>query len=46
VSGVVAMVNARNERSIAVTRRLGMRLTDVFTTPTLKQEGHCYRLDL
>ncbi|WP_329275902.1 GNAT family N-acetyltransferase [Streptomyces sp. NBC_01451] len=46
VSGVVAMVDARNERSIAVTRRLGMRLTDVFTTPTLKQEGHCYRLDL
>ncbi|WP_327695354.1 MULTISPECIES: GNAT family N-acetyltransferase [unclassified Streptomyces] len=46
VSSVVAMVDARNERSIAVTRRLGMRLTDVFTTPTLKQEGHCYRLDL
>ncbi len=46
VSGVVAMVDARNVRSIAVTRRLGMRLTDVFTTPTLKQEGHCYRLDL
>ncbi|MDX3454249.1 GNAT family N-acetyltransferase [Streptomyces sp. ME02-8801-2C] len=46
VSSVVAMVLARNERSIAVTRRLGMRLTEVFVTPTLGQEGHCYRLDL
>ncbi|WP_053743382.1 MULTISPECIES: GNAT family N-acetyltransferase [unclassified Streptomyces] len=46
VSSVVAMVLSRNERSIAVTRRLGMRLAEVFTTPTLEQEGHCYRLDL
>ena len=33
VPSVVAMVDAGNERSIAVTRRLGMRLAEVFTTP-------------
>ena len=27
------MVDARNERSIAVTRRLGMELAETFTTP-------------
>ncbi|MEV0170905.1 GNAT family N-acetyltransferase [Streptomyces sp. NPDC050803] len=46
VSNVVAMVDARNERSIAVTRRLGMRLAEVFTTPASKRQGHCYRLNL
>ena len=46
VPRVVAMVDARNDRSIAVTRRLGMRLAEVFTTPTSQREGHCYRLDL
>jgi RimJ/RimL family protein N-acetyltransferase len=46
VPGVVAMVDARNERSIAVTRRLGMRLAEVFATPDARQKGHCYRLDL
>ncbi|MEU6576089.1 GNAT family N-acetyltransferase [Streptomyces sp. NPDC046805] len=50
VSGVVAMVDARNERSIAVTRRLGMRLAETFTTPETgdgtRRQGHCYRLDL
>ena len=46
VSSVVAMVLADNKRSIAVTRRLGMRLTEVFTTPAPQQKGHCYRLDL
>ncbi|TXS50739.1 N-acetyltransferase [Streptomyces sp. uw30] len=46
VPGVVAMVDARNERSIAVTRRLGMQLVEVFTTPEARQKGHCYRLDL
>ncbi|MFC3576898.1 GNAT family N-acetyltransferase [Streptomyces yaanensis] len=45
VGSVVAMVDARNTRSIAVTQRLGMRLAEVFTTPS-KREGHCYRLDL
>ena len=38
------MVDARNERSIAVTRRLGMRLAEMFTTPESEREGHCYRL--
>ncbi|MFE9686046.1 GNAT family N-acetyltransferase [Streptomyces sp. NPDC006285] len=46
VTGVVAMVNARNERSIAVTRRLGMELAETFTTPKSDQFGHCYRLAL
>ncbi|MEV5988620.1 GNAT family N-acetyltransferase [Streptomyces sp. NPDC052051] len=45
VSGVVAMVDARNTRSIAVTQRLGMSLAEVFTTPD-GREGHCYRLTL
>lgn len=43
VAEVVAMVNARNTRSIAVTERLGMRLAEVFTTPASRQQGHCYR---
>ena len=43
---VVAMVDARNERSIAVARRLGMRLAETFVTPTSRRQGHCYRLDL
>ena len=38
--------NARNERSIAVARRLGMELAETFTTPASRQEGHCYRLAL
>ncbi|GHI05728.1 N-acetyltransferase [Streptomyces cellostaticus] len=46
VPHVVAMVDARNARSIAVTRRLGMRLKETFTTPSSEREGHCYRLDL
>jgi RimJ/RimL family protein N-acetyltransferase len=46
VPSVVAMVDARNERSIAVTRRLGMELAETFTTPASKREGHCYRLTL
>ena len=46
VSGVVAMVDARNERSIAVTQRLGMELAETFTTPTSQRFGHCYRLGL
>ncbi|MGX5184713.1 GNAT family N-acetyltransferase [Streptomyces avermitilis] len=46
VSGVVAMVDARNERSIAVTRRLGMELVETFTTPTAQRLGHCYRREL
>ncbi|QNP64670.1 GNAT family N-acetyltransferase [Streptomyces genisteinicus] len=46
VEQVVAMVNARNERSIAVTRRLGMELAESFTTPKGGQQGYCYRLAL
>ncbi len=46
VPSVVAMVNASNERSIAVTRRLGMELVESFTSPKSKQVGHCYRLAL
>ncbi|MFJ5261584.1 GNAT family N-acetyltransferase [Streptomyces sp. NPDC088387] len=45
-SSVIAMVYAANARSIAVTQRLGMRLAEVFTAPTSKKQGHCYRLDL
>jgi RimJ/RimL family protein N-acetyltransferase len=46
IPGVVAMVDARNSRSIAVTQRLGMRLAETFTTPDSQRTGHCYRLDL
>jgi RimJ/RimL family protein N-acetyltransferase len=46
VTDVVAMVNAGNTRSIAVTRRLGMELAERFTLPSSKQEGHRYRLAL
>ncbi|WP_405949893.1 GNAT family N-acetyltransferase [Streptomyces prunicolor] len=46
VPSVVAMVLARNTRSIAVTQRLGMHLAEVFTTPSREEEGHCYRLEL
>ncbi|GKQ35140.1 GNAT family N-acetyltransferase [Streptomyces sp. A012304] len=45
VADVVAMVDARNARSIAVARRLGMRRAEVLTTPS-GREAHCYRLDL
>ncbi|MER6953026.1 MULTISPECIES: GNAT family N-acetyltransferase [unclassified Streptomyces] len=45
VPGVVAMVDAGNARSVAVTQRLGMRLAEVFTTPESKREGRCYRLN-
>ncbi|MCX3063302.1 GNAT family N-acetyltransferase [Streptomyces beihaiensis] len=45
VGSVVAMVDARNARSIAVTRRLGMELAETFTTPTGRR-GHCFRLEL
>jgi RimJ/RimL family protein N-acetyltransferase len=46
VRSVVAMVNSRNERSIAVTRRLGMELAETFTSPKSDQLGYCYRLVL
>jgi RimJ/RimL family protein N-acetyltransferase len=40
------MVNSRNERSIAVARRLGMELAETFTTPVSRQSGYCFRLEL
>ncbi|MFC0846829.1 GNAT family N-acetyltransferase [Streptomyces noboritoensis] len=46
LEGVVAMVDARNERSVAVTRRLGMRLGETFVTPVGGREGYCFRLTL
>ncbi|WP_326721288.1 MULTISPECIES: GNAT family N-acetyltransferase [unclassified Streptomyces] len=46
VSHVVAIVRADNERSIAVTRRLGMELGERFPHPDLEQPAHCYRLAL
>jgi RimJ/RimL family protein N-acetyltransferase len=46
VPSVVAMVLADNRRSIEVTRRLDMRLAEVFTLPNSRREAHCYRLDL
>ncbi|MEU7224118.1 GNAT family N-acetyltransferase [Streptomyces chrestomyceticus] len=45
VRDVVAMVAAGNERSVAVTRRLGMRHAETFRTPP-GREGYCFRLDL
>jgi RimJ/RimL family protein N-acetyltransferase len=46
VPRVVAMVRPGNERSIAVTRRLGMEPAEVFTHPTLGEPAYCYRLEL
>ncbi|MFD7897991.1 GNAT family N-acetyltransferase [Streptomyces sp. NPDC059479] len=48
VGRVVAMVNARNERSVAVTRRLGMELAETypFTSRGAEQQAHCFRLEL
>ncbi|MFK8847475.1 GNAT family N-acetyltransferase [Streptomyces sp. Ac-502] len=45
VRSVVAMVAAGNERSVAVTRRLGMRHAETFRTPSGRQ-GYCFRLEL
>ncbi|WP_052864832.1 GNAT family N-acetyltransferase [Streptomyces niger] len=46
VRHVVAMVDARNARSIAVTRRLGMHQAETFVSPVSKVTGLCHRLDL
>ncbi|MFD3481608.1 GNAT family N-acetyltransferase [Streptomyces sp. NPDC058665] len=46
VPTVVAMVDARNERSVAVTRRLGMELEETFMTPVGKRKAYRFRLRL
>ncbi|MGW5865831.1 GNAT family N-acetyltransferase [Streptomyces sp. NPDC055239] len=46
VRDVVAMVDARNERSVAVTRRLGMELAETFTAPVSKRKGYRFGLTL
>lgn len=46
VERVMAMVNARNERSLAVIRRLGMELAETFVTPVSQQKGYRFQLDL
>ncbi|RII22172.1 Acetyltransferase (GNAT) family protein [Streptomyces sp. YIM 130001] len=46
VREVVAMVDSRNERSVAVTRRLGMHLGETFRTPQSQRAGYCFRLAL
>jgi RimJ/RimL family protein N-acetyltransferase len=46
VRSVVAMVDSRNERSVAVTRRLGMEPAETFTVPGDPRTGLCFRLAL
>ncbi|MGA5271277.1 GNAT family N-acetyltransferase [Streptomyces lydicamycinicus] len=46
VRHVVAMVAAANERSLAVTRRLGMRRAETVITPNGQRTAYCHRLDL
>lgn len=46
VPSVVAMVRPGNERSIAVTRRLGMEPAETFTHPHLREDALCFRLTL
>ncbi|AZK95836.1 MULTISPECIES: GNAT family N-acetyltransferase [Streptomyces] len=46
VPDVVAMVDHRNERSIAVTRRLGMRQAERYAVPDTDRWGHTFRLEL
>ncbi|WP_328512299.1 GNAT family N-acetyltransferase [Streptomyces sp. NBC_00376] len=46
VERVVATIDAGNERSIAVARRLGMERAESFTTPGTGREVVCFRLAL
>ncbi|MFK4100964.1 GNAT family N-acetyltransferase [Streptomyces sp. NPDC019531] len=46
VTSVVAMVRPGNQRSIAVTRRLGMELAETFPHPQLAEGALCFRLPL
>lgn len=43
---VVAMVDVRNERSVAVTRRLEMRLEETLTVPGSQRRAHRFGLAL
>jgi RimJ/RimL family protein N-acetyltransferase len=46
VTDVVARVRRGNERSIAVTERLGMKLAETFPHPRFEEEALCFRLSL
>ncbi|MEV7344023.1 GNAT family N-acetyltransferase [Streptomyces sp. NPDC093544] len=46
VCDVVAMVDSRNERSIAVTRRLGMEFAQTHTSPASPLLAHRFQLAL
>ncbi|MER0480777.1 GNAT family N-acetyltransferase [Streptomyces sp. Edi2] len=45
VRRVVSLVDAHNERSIAVTRRLGMRRAEMVITPA-QRTAYCHRLEV
>ncbi|MFJ9213552.1 GNAT family N-acetyltransferase [Streptomyces sp. NPDC102264] len=45
VGRVVAMVNSRNERSVAVTRRLGMELAETYPLSS-GDTAYCFRMEL
>ena len=46
VPEVVAMVRPANARSVAVTRRLGMRVAETYPRPDVDEEALCFRLSL
>ncbi|WP_329231686.1 MULTISPECIES: GNAT family N-acetyltransferase [unclassified Streptomyces] len=46
VREVVAMINTRNARSVAVAVRLGMRQAETYVSPVSQQEAYCFRLEL
>ncbi|MER5885721.1 GNAT family N-acetyltransferase [Streptomyces sp. NPDC001941] len=46
VRDVIAMVDEGNERSVAVTRRLGMRRAESYRAPGRERDTHCFRLEL
>ncbi|MEI5102242.1 GNAT family N-acetyltransferase [Streptomyces sp. PmtG] len=46
VPSVVAVIDVRNERSMAVADRLGMRREETVAKPRSGHEAYCYRLTL